>query len=79
MLVSAKPKPDFSVGNAGGRIGRVLFATHPLTLRELTLANAIRSKGENGAVSTSSTPFARSGTYEVLGHKLIPVVVLAVI
>src|SRR5215211_428785 len=46
-------------------------------MRELTSANHIRSG--NGAEGISSAPFARSGIHEVLAHKLIDVVVEAVV
>ena len=80
MLVSLKSGADFSAGCAGERIGHLLLATHPhcLTIRESTSAMARRSKIEQGREYILSAPLGRQ-RYEMLGHKLVDVVVEAVV
>jgi len=48
MLEAVKPAPDFSRGRAFPKIARSFLLTHPLTIREVTLANASHSNDERG-------------------------------
>ena len=50
----------------------------PPPIRELSTTSASRSKSERGS-GNSLTPFALTGICETLGHKLIYVVVVAIL
>jgi hypothetical protein len=78
MLVSQKPEAEFSRGCAGRTISQLLFATHPpLTIRELTPANASRSQ-RDGAGRVGRLPRPLDKLYGS-GHNLINVVIVAVV
>jgi hypothetical protein len=77
MLVSVKPGADSSRGCVHPAARPLISTTHPRPLlRELALKDAVAKV--NGAAIMSSTPFARSGV-EVLCHKLVDVVIVAVV
>jgi hypothetical protein len=48
MLVSVKPSADFSSACALPKIAHTICLTHPLKIREVTLANASHSNVEKG-------------------------------
>jgi hypothetical protein len=80
MLASTKLDADFSAGCALAVIGPAFLMTYPhrLTLREWTPANTRDSKGERGSTYIVC-PIHQSRHRDVLGHKLIDVVVVAVV
>jgi hypothetical protein len=48
MLVSVKPSADFSSACALPKIAHTICLTHPLKIREVTLANASHNDDERG-------------------------------
>ena len=77
MLIAAKLAPDFSRVCAHPDTRPLISTTRPHTIRESISANASCSKGERGSVCVIHP--VRSIMNEVLSHKLVDVVVVAIV